>query len=133
MRQIGESHAHTNGIIEALPFDSIELTAEHISRDYGFPKERIVSIVKNILFLYSHGESTKVVAEKLRAVKVVFQSDWAVEEFFIKPIIQAEGISEEEKDEMIKGYLLKNQVDRAKAQNLFLDVFGDWINPQQLF
>ncbi len=125
--ELGESQAYANGVIEALPFDSVELTTEHISRDYGFPKDRIISIVKNILFLYSHRESTKVVAEKLRAVKAVFQGNWAVEEFFIKPIFQAEGVSEEEKDEMINVYLLQNQINRAKAQNIFLDVFGEWI------
>lgn len=125
--ELGESQAYVNGVIEALPYDSIESTAEHISRDYNLPKDRIVSIVSNILFLYSHGESTKAVANKLRALNPTFQSDWAVEEFYIKPIMESEGIGEEEKKEMVKIYLLQNQIERAKAQNIFLEVFGDWM------
>jgi len=126
--ELGESQAYANGVVEALPFDSVESATEHISKDYDFSKDRIKSIIENILFLYSRGESTKAVAEKFRTLNPIFQSDWAVEEFCVKPIMKTEAISEEEKDEMTKGYLLKNQIDRAKAQNLFLEVFGDWMN-----
>ena len=41
--------------------------------------------------------------------------------------MESEGISQEEKGEMIKLYLLGNQIERAKAQNIFLEVFYDWM------
>lgn len=125
--ELGESQAYANGIVEALPFNSIEFTTEHIVRDYGFPKDRIASIISNILFLYSRGESTRMVANKLRALNSTFQTDWAVENFYVKPLMESEKISEEEKQEMIKAYLLESQIERAKAQNIFLEVFGDWM------
>lgn len=124
-----ESQAYANGIIEALPLDSVEITAEHILKDYDFPKDEIISIINDILFLYSRGESTRMVAAKLRAIKPVFKGAWAIEKFYIKPIMESEKISEDEKDEMIKGYLLQNQIERVKAQNVFFEVFRDWMKP----
>ena len=126
-KELGELQAYVNGIVEVLPFNSIEDTTERISKYYGFSKDRVTSIISNILFLYSRGKGTKEVADILRNTNPTLQGDWLLEEFHIKLIMESEGISQEEKGEMIKLYLLGNQIERAKAQNIFLEVFYDWM------
>lgn len=128
---LSEGQAYCNGIVEAMPLDTIDEMADHMVRDYGYPKDKVVSIIKNILFLYSQEMDTRAVADRVRALNPTFQGDWALEKFIVKPVADAKAYTAEEKDELAQGYLLANEIERAKARDIFWEVFGEWMGVEE--
>lgn len=124
---LSEGQAYASGLVEAMPYDSIDEMADHMVKDYGFKKERVISVLTNILFLYSQDLGTRAVANIVRSMNPALQAHWALEKFGVEPILESKGITEDEKEEWVKNYLLKNAVERVRAQNIFLQVFGQWM------
>jgi len=126
--EITEAHAYANNIIDPLSgFESIDVLAEHIGGGYDVSREKIQSAIENILFLYSQGYSSKMLAEMFATFTPVIDGVRFLEEKIIKPMLDKKNINIEEKKLIIDNYILKRRIDIQKARHIFFSAFVKWM------